>query len=185
VDHRLEHLRRCDHRATCLARARDHVLLDQRHLRDADLDAQIAARDHHRVRCVDDRVEIGDCVGLLDLRDDPHRGAGEVDEPPQLQDIVSAAHEGERDVVDIVRERELEVDPILCGQRRDRERRRWKVDALCRGDDPPGLDTAENAHAIGGLDACADAAVVDQDLLPRLDDRGEAGERHPDLARAR
>ena len=38
-------------------------------VRRADLDAEVAARDHHRVRLGEDLVERVDRLGLLDLRD--------------------------------------------------------------------------------------------------------------------
>ena len=88
VDHRLEHLRRGDHRATGVAGTLDDSLLDERHLRDADLDAEVAPRHHDRVRRLDDRVEVHDRLGLLDLRDDPSRRAGRVDQRAQLRDVV-------------------------------------------------------------------------------------------------
>ena len=75
----------------------------------ADLDAEVAAGDHHRVGLVEDVVERVDRLGLLDLRDHAARRAGCRDELPQLADVVGRADERERDVVDPELERELEV----------------------------------------------------------------------------
>jgi hypothetical protein len=57
LDHRLEHLRRGDHRLAGLETAQDDPLLQQRHRRRTDLDAEIAAGDHHDVGLGDDVVE--------------------------------------------------------------------------------------------------------------------------------
>ena len=69
VDHRLEHLRRGDHRLPAVERALDDPLLQERHRRRADLDAEVAARDHDRVGLLEDLVERVDRLRLLDLRD--------------------------------------------------------------------------------------------------------------------
>ena len=70
VDHRGEHLGRGDRRLRALAGFADHPLLDDRHLRQRQLDAEVAAGDHDpAARRADD---LGDVVGglaLLDLRD--------------------------------------------------------------------------------------------------------------------
>ncbi len=57
MDHRLQHLRRGDHRLAALERLVDDPLLEQRNVRSADLDAEIASRDHHGVRFGEDLVE--------------------------------------------------------------------------------------------------------------------------------
>ena len=54
-----------------VAAGADDELLDQRDVGGADLDAQVAARHHHRVGDCDDVVEVLDRLGLLDLGDDP------------------------------------------------------------------------------------------------------------------
>ena len=69
VDHRLHHLRRRDDDAIALARGGDDVLLQPGELGIADLDAEIAARHHHRVARLDDAIEIDDRFAALDLRD--------------------------------------------------------------------------------------------------------------------
>ena len=50
LDHRLQHLRRRDHRLAILRSAADDVLLDRRHLLRRHLHAQVAARHHDRRR---------------------------------------------------------------------------------------------------------------------------------------
>jgi len=49
VDHRIQHLRRDDHRLAVAAAGADDALLQRRHVLGRHLDAEIAARDHDRV----------------------------------------------------------------------------------------------------------------------------------------
>ena len=57
--HRVEHLRRDDHRlAAARAPTRD-FLLHARHALERHLEAEVAARDHHAVAVVEDGVEVG------------------------------------------------------------------------------------------------------------------------------
>ena len=80
MHHRLEHLRRGDNRLPALERRGDDPLLDERHHRDADLDAEVAARDHDRVRFAQYRDERVDGFGLLDLGDHVRLRAGLLEE---------------------------------------------------------------------------------------------------------
>ena len=53
-----------------LAGGLDGPLLHQRHLLQRQLHAEVAAGDHDAVERVDDRLELVDRLGLLDLGDD-------------------------------------------------------------------------------------------------------------------
>ena len=55
--------------------ASDDPLLEERHERGADLDAEVAARDHDRVGLLEDLVERVDGLRLLDLRDHVRRAS--------------------------------------------------------------------------------------------------------------
>ena len=93
VDHRLEHLRRGDHRLAALERLEDDPLLEQRHLGRADLDAQVATSDHHRVRLDQDVVEHGHRLGLLDLRDHLAGRARRLDQSSERAHVGRGANE--------------------------------------------------------------------------------------------
>ena len=67
MDHRLQHLRRGDHRLPALERLVDDPLLQEWNIGGADLDAEVAAGDHHGVRLGEDLVERENRLGLLDL----------------------------------------------------------------------------------------------------------------------
>ena len=72
----------------------------QRHERRPDLDAEVAARDHHRVGLGEDVVEDLDRLGLLDLRDHVRVRARLLDQRAQVADVGGRADERERDEVD-------------------------------------------------------------------------------------
>ena len=73
--HRLQHLRRGDRGpARADRRLHDALLLD-RHALERDLERQVAARDHHRVRAREDRLEVLERELGLDLRDQRRRPA--------------------------------------------------------------------------------------------------------------
>ena len=97
-DHRLEHLRRGDHRTAELVAERDDALLRDRHLLERQLDAEVAARDHHRVGRAHDALDVLERGVLLDLRDDEHllRNLR-----AQLGDVGGASHEAEREVLEL------------------------------------------------------------------------------------
>ena len=109
LQHRLEHLRRRDHGLARSTAEPDDPLLHERHVGGADLDAEIAARDHQPVGGRDDRIELLDRLGLLDLRDHALAPAELGDHRAQVLDVLGAAHERERDVVGVLLDREREV----------------------------------------------------------------------------
>ena len=69
LDHRLQHLRRDDHRLAGGLASADQVLLDDRHLGHVHLHAQIAAGDHQAIGGFDDRVDLVERLGLFDFGD--------------------------------------------------------------------------------------------------------------------
>ena len=61
-----------------------------------DLDAKIAARDHHGVGLIDDVGQIAHAALVFDLGDDPRPRAQAVEQRAQHRDILGAADERER-----------------------------------------------------------------------------------------
>ncbi len=173
MDHRLEHLRCRDHRLPALERTQDDPLLQQRHLGRADLDAEVAARDHHAVREAEDVVESRDCLGLLDLRDHVGGRPGGLDQRLQRLHVGGGTNERERDEIDAELERELEVVDVLAGQRRDRQRDAGEVDALVGGDDAADEHLAARAAAVDLHNSEPHGAIVDQNVEARLQHRAE------------
>jgi hypothetical protein len=175
----------------------DEFLLDDRDLREVHLHPQIAARDHDGVGGLEDRVDIGHRLGLLDLGDDGDECAGarlfegEINRAharerlAELTDLGRVPNEGEGQEVQAVRDRPLDAFPISFGDRRSFDIRIRQVDALGRrylaADDyaaaegvcrvGPGRVERDQAHS----------AVVDEDAVAGEDLDGEprvrAGER--------
>src|SRR5439155_26700903 len=132
------------------------------YLRDADLDPKVTARNHDCVGRRDDRVEVANRLGLLDLGDYLRARAGGLNPLAQLQHVLGRLNEGERDVVDAVGERELEVDEVLGCQGRNGEGGSREVHALPRGDQAADLDPAGDTLALDPDDARPDPSVVDE-----------------------
>jgi hypothetical protein len=113
-DHRLQHLGRDDHRHLRAAGLADDLLLDVRHVLERHVDAEVAARDHHRVDLGQDARQVVDDLVPLELGDDGQVGGGFVpQELAHLVDIGRRAHERDRDVVDPVAQPEVQVLAIL------------------------------------------------------------------------
>ena len=75
----------------------------------ADLDPEVPARHHDRIRRFDDFVDMGERFLLLDLRDDERRRFSLPDNGLHAPHVGGAPHERDRDVIDPHREAELEV----------------------------------------------------------------------------
>ena len=118
-------------------------------------------------------VELLERLGLLDLGDHERLRIRGVQELPQAAAVLCRADEGERDVVDAEREGELEVVQVLLGHRRDRDRDAGHVDSLVRAHGAADDDRGANADPVDLLDAQAHEPVVDEDLVPGLEDLGE------------
>ena len=100
LDHRLEHLGGDDDGLGAAPGDLAGALLDERHLLERHLDAEVAAGDHDAVEGADDLVEVLDRLRLLDLRDDGEPAALLVHDLVDPADVVGGAHEGQRDHVD-------------------------------------------------------------------------------------
>ena len=168
MDHRLEHLRRGDDRLPALEGRDDDPLLHERHDRDADLDAEVAAGDHHRVRLLEDVLQRVHRLGLLDLRDHMRVRAGLLDQRAQVADVGGRADEREGHEVDADLEGELQVVHVLAGERGDRDRDAGQVHALVRADDAARDNCAARPSPLDLLDAQADQPVVDEHLVAGL-----------------
>ena len=161
--HRLEHLRRHDDRLAGQARPAGDFLLRPRHPLERHLEAEIAARDHHRVAGGEDLLEVLERQRALQLRDQRHADrVGVVHDPARLLHVGGGLHEAERDHVDAEREAELQVLDVLRRHRRRRQRHSRRVDPLVLADVSAFDDGRLNLHAVGRVDAQFDAPVGQQ-----------------------
>src|SRR6202011_1662706 len=77
----------------------DAAFLHHRDLFQREFDAEVASGDHDAVEGVDDRVEVGHGLGLLDLRDDRDAAADLVHDLVDAVDVGGVADEGQGDHV--------------------------------------------------------------------------------------
>ena len=185
LDHRLQHLRRGDDGEARLKRVGDDALLEERHALRRHLDAEVAARDHHRVGRGEDLVEVLDGEGMLDLGAD---GAHAVDAPQVVAarlDVRRAADEAERDEVDAELGAEREVGAVLRRERVGAHAGVGQVHALVRREAPSGDDLRLDLGAADGGDAQPHHAVRDEDAVAGRDVLREARVRHGHALRRR
>ncbi len=109
---------------------------------DWHFDAKIATRHHEAVAGGDDRVEVVDGRGLLNLDDD---GRLVADDPARFEHVFVPLHERQRDPVGADGEGAVEVGVIFLGQGADGEERIGKADALARGQCAAGDDLGDDA----------------------------------------
>ncbi len=93
-------------------------------------DAEIAARDHHNVRRLDNAGEIGYRFVPLDLGDDVSFTARLTHQRARLFYITRIAREGDGDVVDVLLGAKADVLAIFVGERRRRNSAALPVQAL-------------------------------------------------------
>src|SRR5581483_5526938 len=114
--HGLHHLSRCNHHTIAAATLVDDGFLQPRQFGITHLDAQIATRDHHHVRRIDDALEVGDSFVPLDFRNDARVPARVANQAARLLDIGRIASERYGDVINFLLRAELDVLPILVAQ---------------------------------------------------------------------
>ena len=114
-------------------RLADDLLLQAGQLGIADLHAQVAARDHHHVRGLDDLAQHGDRVGALDLGHQRGLAAGLAQQAPRLVHVLGGAHERHRQEVGADLGRQLDVGLVLVRQRVHAEPAALAVQALAVG----------------------------------------------------
>ena len=110
-----------------MIRELDDLLLRNRHFLERELDAEVAARHHHAVGRAHDALDVLQRRVLLDLRDDEDRLGHQ---RAQLGDVGRAAHEAQREVVELLLDGERGVGAILLRDGRRGHVHAGKVDAL-------------------------------------------------------
>ena len=175
LDHGLEHLRRDDDGHGVPPPRREDLALGRRDAREADLDAEVAARDHERVGRRRDAVEVAASASGRSIfaTIQGRRSAGDrLEEPPELRDVRRAPHEREPHEVDPRREPLGEVAPVLRRQRRSRQRRSSgssRPRRSSRGRPPSRRSRSAPREPLDDL--AAGPPVVDPDLRARPDVR--------------
>ena len=131
-DHALHHLRGGDRELVTVAGAFDHALLQRGHGGVADLNGEIAARDHDAVAGVDDFVERlrDDRFSALNLRDEFRLAARRRQNGARRLHVVSAFGERDGEVIAINFDRRFDVRQVFCRERRCGQSTAQAIDAL-------------------------------------------------------
>ena len=166
-DHRLEHLGGHDDGLGVLARDLDGTLLDQRHLLQRQLHAEVAPGHHDGVECQDDGLEILDGFRLLELGDDGNVDAHLVHHLVHEVDVRRRPHERQGDEVRPQAEGEPEVGDVLLAQRGDRDVHARQGHALVVGDGTALGHDALDVVTVDVFDGQSDVAVVDEEAVSR------------------
>jgi hypothetical protein len=117
-DHRLQHLRRGDHRFAPLQANSNDVLLQRRDVFSPQLHAHVTAGHHHSVGSIDDRVQPANCLAALDLGDHGGVRPDRYHPPLQLDDVIRASHEGQGYEICAGADRAVEIGQVLAGNGR-------------------------------------------------------------------
>ena len=165
LDHALHHLRGDDHRLGLLDAFLDDLLLDDRHLAERDLHAQVAAGDHDAFGEVDDLVEVLQRLRLFDLGDDPWLVAAAVffDEIVQVEHIFRFADKREGDPVDLLLQDETGIFQVFLRQTGQGDGCMRQVDTLVGGEGAAVDHAGDHRIRTVGLGHLQlDLAVVDE-----------------------
>ena len=174
MHHALEHLGRRDHRLARQVALADDMLLDQGHLLRVDFDAEVAARHHDAVGNLENLVKGRHGLRLLDLGNHPDRRLALAEQLLELHDVRRRAHERERQVVEFLGDAEIEIEQILLGERRRRNRHARQVHPLAvlefAADQHPAM------HLVAGdrLDLQFEQAVIEQNPVAACTSCGRA-----------
>ena len=180
-DHRLQHLGGHDHWLRVATGLLDHPLLQERHVLERALHAEVPAGHHEPVEGLDHLVEVVDGLRLLDLRDHGEQHALLVHDLPDVLDVPGRADERERDEVDAQVQTPAKVLDVLLRHGRNTDRHTGEVDALVVADPAAGDHLGVHLCVVLRRHPQADLAIIDQDLVARGDIAGQSRIRRIDF----
>ena len=172
-DHRLEHLRRGDHRDADLDTVPDDLLLEMRNVLDRTVDAEVATSDHHHVGGSDDLGEAIDRRARLDLGDQ----LGPItDHRSDLLDVDRRSDERHRDVLDARSCHRFREHQVLRCRRGQSQGVRREMDAGAPVGLATGLDHGDRRIVVDRHDAHRDRTVTELHTAhPRRGRRAASG----------
>ena len=174
-DHAFEHVGGDDHWLAAFDAAAHDAALDDGEFLDVDFDAEVAAGHHDGVGCIDDGVEVGDGLLVLDFGHDFRWQAGFLEFAAQKLEMGTVAHEAHGDPVDADFRGEADIAAVAVGERGQLHADTRQIDVASRSqfsfrehaaDDPFG-GAADNLHV--------KHAIIDEDSVPLLEVGVEAG----------
>ena len=154
--------------------------MDERDPSGRDLDAEIAARDHHRVRRAHDAREVVERDRRLDLRDQLRTESALGQSGAHRFDVFGPAYEREPDEVGLDRDRHLERSRVRVREGLDMRLGPGHVHALARAQAAAAYDLAQHVAVDDAGDAQHDRAVGKVDLVAGGDPSSELRERGRD-----
>ena len=119
------------------------------------------------MRRLDDRIDVFDCLRAFDLGDNLPRSPGLPKKPPRFVNILSRAHEGDRQEIDLEFGSKPDVLPIDIRQCRRRQTAALQVDALVIGQNAAVNDRRVNTRALDAVDVQRYQAIVQKQRISR------------------
>ena len=167
--HRIEHVRRRNHRLACRTRFGNQLLLHRWHALERNFHAQVAACHHNAIECGNDRYHPLDRFGAFHFRQHRATVAETRRNFAQFRSRFRPAHERQRQPIRTRLHCHLDCNSVAIRYRGNAQRRVWEVDSLVR------LEFATDDNA-GGQPAVTrpdclklQAAIVQQHAVPRPD----------------
>ena len=117
VDHGLQHLGCGDHGHTQFVAGVDQAFLDTRHVFKVHLHAQIASGYHDGIAQRGDLLDVIQCFGSLDFRDDSHIRVGGSNQLPQFANVVGRTNKRKGHEIGLLRDTERHVNAVFLRQR--------------------------------------------------------------------
>src|SRR5690606_719262 len=173
VHHRVEHLGGHDDRAGLLAAQLDDAPLDDRHLLQRQLDAEVAAGHHDAVEGLHYLGEALDRLRLLDLGEEREADGLLLHDVPHDVGVGGAAYERQGDHVEPGAQRPAQVGLVLVGERGGADVDAGEVEPLVVGDHAADDDAGDDPVAVDPGDLQHEPAVVDEDGVAGMDVPGE------------
>jgi hypothetical protein len=164
-DHRLEHLGGGHHQDAGPIRFPQNLPLQHRHPLQRDLDTEVPTRDHHTVGDRQDLPEVLDREAQLQLGDDRDVAPPLLQETPHAHDIGRVADKRDSEIIGRVPDGEIEILPVLAGQRRASQHGLGEVHPLLLAQESAGHHPALHLPAPPALCPQLHAPVVEQDRI--------------------
>ncbi len=151
--HRFQHLRRGNHRPAKFPRTLNNLFLHHRHSLRAHLHAQIAARHHHSVGNPQNRFEIFDRLGLLQLRNHRRLFFRISNQLFRERHIFRSPHKTHRDVIRSRRQCKFQIGFVLRRKRRHPQLHARQIDPLVFSERPAVHHLANHFESLNLLHA--------------------------------
>ncbi len=163
--HRLQHLRRRNHRTPEFPGSRNNRFLNHRHALRVHLYAQVAPRHHHAVGGPQNRVEIVDSLRLLQLCDHRSVSPRAANQLFRQQHVFRAPHKAHRNVICAVFQREFQVGAVFWRQRGNAQFDSRQVDPFVLAKRAAVHDLANHLTPADLIHAQFDQSIREQDAV--------------------